>query len=139
MKELSYGVCPYRIRYNKIDILMIQALGRNDWGFIKGKVEPDEDEKETAVRECKEETGINIITEDLEDMFFSVQKRKNMGIFLVNAENVNTNTLNLCESEVSGIKWYTLGTEIEVQSNQVDVFNQIYEFISKFELGKDIQ
>ena len=30
------------------------------WDFVKGNVEKDETEKETAVREAKEETGLNV-------------------------------------------------------------------------------
>jgi len=58
MKEVSAGCIVYR-RNNKVYLLMI--LDRfGYWTFPKGKLEEGESLEETAVREVKEETGIDV-------------------------------------------------------------------------------
>ncbi|MCX7796665.1 MAG: NUDIX domain-containing protein [bacterium] len=58
MKEISSGCIAYR-KNGKIYLLMI--LDRfGYWTFPKGKVEDDESLEKTAVREVKEETGIDV-------------------------------------------------------------------------------
>ena len=40
------------------EILVVHRPAYDDWSFPKGKLEPDENEEETAVREVEEETGL---------------------------------------------------------------------------------
>ena len=49
------------------EILLGQAT-RNRWDIPKGQMEPGEDPKETAIRECEEEFGITAPYHDLEDL-----------------------------------------------------------------------
>ncbi|MFO8133292.1 MAG: bis(5'-nucleosyl)-tetraphosphatase [Thermoplasmatota archaeon] len=37
---------------------LLLRYGRGHWGFVKGNVEPGEDERETVLREAEEETGL---------------------------------------------------------------------------------
>jgi|ETNmetMinimDraft_2_1059921.scaffolds.fasta_scaffold04875_2 8-oxo-dGTP pyrophosphatase MutT (NUDIX family) len=55
MKELSAGMVVYNPRIKKFLVLEYDS----HWGFVKGGIEKGEDEKETAERELKEETGID--------------------------------------------------------------------------------
>ena len=67
MKEYSYGVCPYKIKKDKVQILLIQPKGHLEWGFIKGKIDSDETIQNCVKRECKEETNIDIETEEINE------------------------------------------------------------------------
>ena len=40
------------------EILIVHRPAYDDWSFPKGKLEPDENEEEAAVREVEEETGL---------------------------------------------------------------------------------
>ena len=40
------------------EILVVHRPAYDDWSFPKGKLEPDENEEEAAVREVEEETGL---------------------------------------------------------------------------------
>lgn len=53
-KELSAGMIVYNPRLKKFLLLEYSS----HWGFVKGHVEPGEDENKAAKRELKEETGI---------------------------------------------------------------------------------
>ena len=59
MYEKSCGAVVFTIINNKIKYLLIRNL-YGIYGFPKGHIEKDETEKETALREVKEEVGINI-------------------------------------------------------------------------------
>jgi 8-oxo-dGTP pyrophosphatase MutT (NUDIX family) len=61
------GVVPYQIRNNKIEVLLITA--RTDprkWIFPVGNVEPKENLRRAAIRECVEESGF--VVEDDKDL-----------------------------------------------------------------------
>ncbi len=55
----SSGAIVYKIEENEIKYLLIMLI-RGNWGFPKGHFEGEETEKETAVREIFEETGLNV-------------------------------------------------------------------------------
>ncbi len=59
-KEKSCGAIVYRYYNNDIYILMIQ-MNFGHWSFPKGHVEGIETEEQTAIREVKEETNIDVI------------------------------------------------------------------------------
>ena len=131
MKDHSYGVCIYRTAHNSIEVLMMQPKGSTQWGFIKGKIEKGEHTKECAVRECQEETGIVIDPRDLDNMFFKVSKRKNIGIFLVKEEYVDMSNIVLCEKETEDIKLYDLYGDIDIHKNQELILEDIRKYFSK--------
>lgn len=43
-----------------LEILLVR-YGHDHWGFPKGRMEPGETEEETAIREVREETGVEIV------------------------------------------------------------------------------
>lgn len=61
-KEKSCGAIVYRYLNGELYILMIQ-MNVGHWSFPKGHVEKNETEIETATREVKEETNIDIFVD----------------------------------------------------------------------------
>jgi len=59
MLETSAGAIVYTIINNEIYYLLIQDF-HNNWGFPKGHLENKETLVQAAIREIKEEVGINI-------------------------------------------------------------------------------
>ncbi len=59
-KEKSCGALVYRVERGKIKLLMLRHRKGGHWSFPKGHVEGNETEEETALREVKEETGLDI-------------------------------------------------------------------------------
>lgn len=56
LQEKSCGAVVF-IRKPELKFLLLQ-YEEGHWGFVKGNVESNETEKETVIRELKEETGI---------------------------------------------------------------------------------
>ena len=125
MKEYSYGVCPYKIKKGKVQILLIQPKGHTEWGFIKGKIEQDETIQNCVKRECKEETNIDIQINNLEDYFEQKNKRKDVGIFLINTKTLNLKNIKLQNGEVHRIKFFDLESDILVNKNQAEILESI--------------
>jgi len=57
MREKSAGAVIYREENGKIQYLVL-LYGAGHWDYVKGNVEPDEEEEETVVREAEEEAGL---------------------------------------------------------------------------------
>ena len=58
LKEKSCGAVIFHKKEELIRYLLLNYAAGH-WDFVKGNVEPNETEKETVVRELKEETGNN--------------------------------------------------------------------------------
>jgi len=61
MHEKSCGAIVYRKSHGNIEILLIKHVNSGHWSFPKGHVEGSETEIETAKREIKEETAIDVM------------------------------------------------------------------------------
>ena len=57
--EVSYGIIPFRCQLDVIDVLLVQHQAGH-WSFPKGRPGPKEHPIDTAQRELKEETGLNV-------------------------------------------------------------------------------
>lgn len=58
--EKSCGAVIYRKSGIDIEFITVKSKGNGHWGFPKGHVEEGESEKETAIREVFEETGLQV-------------------------------------------------------------------------------
>ena len=103
-KEKSCGAVIYRVNeFNKPEFLLLQHKNGGHWGFVKGHVENNETELETAKREILEETGLEISVFDnffREVITYSPKKytEKDVIYFLVN---------------------YNAGQEVKIQEEEI--------------------
>ncbi len=58
-KEKSCGAIIYKYIDNELYILILKH-NKGHWSFSKGHIEKDETEKDTAIREIKEETNLDV-------------------------------------------------------------------------------
>lgn len=128
MKQYSYGVCPYRVKNDNIQILLAQPKGHTEWGFVKGKIEDGETIAECAKRETFEETGLEIKINNLEDYFFQKNTKKDVGIFLINTRTLNLKKIKLKKSEIFLVKFFDLYSDIKINKNQSEILSQIREY-----------
>jgi len=103
-KEKSCGCII--IKDNKV--LLVNEKNRNFWGFPKGHMEQDETEIETALREIKEEVGLDVEIDSKKRYTLNYIIRDEIdktSVFYV-AYPKNTN-IKMQESEIEDIKWCT--------------------------------
>jgi bis(5'-nucleosidyl)-tetraphosphatase len=60
-KVESFGIVPFLKKEGVWKVLLILHREGNHWGFPKGKANPHETPLESATRELKEETGLNVV------------------------------------------------------------------------------
>jgi len=61
IEETSAGIVIFR-KENSKNLFLLLRYPSGHWDFVKGKMEKDESTHETAVRETKEETGIEDVS-----------------------------------------------------------------------------
>lgn len=104
--EKSCGAIVYRKFHGNIEILLIKNQNGGHWSFPKGHVEAGETEEQTALREIKEETGIDVI---LDTSFRKVNTyapkkeiTKDVVYFLAKATSYDYTPQ---EEEIARVKW----------------------------------
>jgi len=118
-RHISYGVLVFYIDRNNIKNFLLLKSNDNFWGFPKGHAEHGEDPKSAAVRELKEETGIDVNHEDLvkpvqywyEQPIKGVIQRKTAVLYPLQTYKQK---ILLQESEIKDHKWTTIEEAIEL-------------------------
>lgn len=109
-QEKSCGAIVYRQIGEKTQLLLIKHRYSGHWSFPKGHVEDGEHENETALREVKEETGLDITLQrgfrESVEYCPSPDVKKQVVYFLGIPSG---GTLRRQESEVSDICWLEIG------------------------------
>lgn len=127
-KEKSCGCII--IKNNKV--LLVYERNKNFWGFPKGHMENKENEIETALREVKEEVGL--------DVKIDTEKRYTLN-YIINNEIDKTTVLYLAipkneevimqESEIEKVKWCDFYEALNVLTfdNCKEIFKEVIEDI----------
>jgi len=119
MKEKSIGIIPYLIDDSGVSILLMKSSPNViQYDFVKGKIEIGETFKECCLREVKEEIGISILEEDLENFIEQLNKRKNIRLYYINWDKYIKTPFVLDNREVYRVEWFNLNRMPEVSKNQ---------------------
>ncbi|MBQ7834203.1 MAG: NUDIX domain-containing protein, partial [Ruminiclostridium sp.] len=108
--EKSCGAIVYRKFHGNTEILLIRHIKSGYWSFPKGHVEGDETEAETAMREIKEETNIDVLIDTgfRETVSFSPRRDTSKTVVYFVAKALNSDTKPQAE-EISEIRWVEIG------------------------------
>ena len=105
-QEKSCGAVIFRKHHGNTELLLIKHTNGGHWSFPKGHVEPGETEAQTALREVREETGleVQIDTSFREVVSYSPRKDtiKNVVYFLA---WVKSKEIRPQPEEVCQVKW----------------------------------
>jgi bis(5'-nucleosidyl)-tetraphosphatase len=107
--EKSCGAIVIRKFHGNTELLLIKNKSAGHWSFPKGHVENGESEIETATREVKEETNIDVIIDSSfrEVITYSPKKDTIKEVVYFMARAKNTNCMPQLE-EVSNVAWVAL-------------------------------
>lgn len=121
LHEKSCGAIVYRKFHGNTEILLIKHINSGHWSFPKGHVEGEETEVETARREIKEETSIDVIIDPTfrETVTYSPKKDtvKVVVYFLAKAKNVDFVPQ---EDEIAEIRWVDISYAGNILSYEND-------------------
>ncbi|KKL78852.1 hypothetical protein LCGC14_2020710 [marine sediment metagenome] len=118
--EKSCGAIVYRIEKEEIHILLVQ-MNRGHWSFPKGNIKRSETEDQTALRELKEETNLEIEifdgfkqpvsflseTNTLKDVIYILAKPKSL-------------IIHRQETEIRSIHWFKFEEALDILTYDKD-------------------
>lgn len=131
MKEKACGAVIYKYEEDELKFLLIKQT--NDvWGFSKGHVEENEEEIETALREIKEETNLDVeinseYRNSIEYIIDGKNILKQVVYFLATPK---TTDVKKQESEILEIKW--LNFEDSLNTLSYDNVKEVLKDAKKF-------
>ena len=104
--EKSCGAIVYRKFHGNTEILLIRHIKSGYWSFPKGRIEEGETEAQTAIREIKEETGLDVFVDTgfRETVTFSPRRDATKTVVYFVAKAKNGDVLPQ-EGEISDTKW----------------------------------
>ena len=113
-------------------VLLTKNLRGGHWSFPKGHVEPGETERDTAIREVREETGLNVeplSDKTIENIYKSSYDTVKTVLYFV-AETAPDAKLVPQPEEVSEIKWLPVSDVPAALTyrNDVRVFERALEY-----------
>lgn len=135
----TYGIVPYIVKKKDIQILLcLGVASSNKWGCLKGSKTRGESALECAKREFFEESSITIDIELFEDYFEQINLDKDIGVWLVNASNIDNldkyfekDTLKskYLSWENSKVKFFSLKELPKIKSKQKKLISNIKDFL----------
>ena len=127
LHEKSCGAIVYRKSHGNTEILLIKHINSGHWSFPKGHVEGNETEVETAIREIKEETAIEVMIDptvrETVSYYPKRDTQKTVVYFIGNAKNYDYIPQ---EEEISEIRWVDIGyaSNILTYENDKNIVNK---------------
>ena len=131
--EKSCGAIVYRKYHGNTEILLVRSIKSGHWSFPKGHVEEGETEEETARREIKEETGLDVLLDTgfRETVTFSPKRNtKKTVVYFVGI--ATSHELIPQQEEISELKWHEIGQAVSVLTYENDkmIVNKAKAFIA---------
>ncbi len=120
--EKSCGAIVYRKHYGNIEILLIKHLNSEHWSFPKGHVEENETEIETALREVKEETGLEVMLDPSfreTVTYFPRKDTQKVVVYFMGKAKCAYDFIPQ-EDEIAEIKWVDIGRALQMLTYEND-------------------
>ena len=119
---------------NKNNKILLVHHNAGHWDFPKGHIENGETEEQTAIREVKEETNIDIIIHNKYRYTTSYSPKENVmkEVVYFLAQNIDEDKKPQLE-EVSEVKWFTLEEAMNTitYENSKEILNKLKKDIEE--------
>ncbi len=137
-KEKSVGCIIYKTTQSGNTLfLIVHDVAHGNWGFPKGRIDSGESEQQTAIRESKEEVGLDLqikngFREEVQYYADSVQKHKTAVYFLAQVSEDSVIDYSI-SNEVDDHMWLTMYSAIGRVTfvNTALLIEKAYNFILK--------
>ncbi|WP_261368984.1 bis(5'-nucleosyl)-tetraphosphatase [Mycoplasma struthionis] len=107
-QEYSCGAIVFKIINDELNVLLVEQT-LNHWGFPKGHMEKNETKQQTAIREVKEETNIDIkLIDGFEEMNTYSPLPKTMKDVTYFVAYPTSFELIKQDSEIKVVSWYPI-------------------------------
>ncbi len=133
--EKSCGAVIFKRTDEDLQFLIISSKCDGHWGFPKGHVEEGESERKTAIREVKEETGLDI---DLVEGFrtkaqYTINEEINKEVVYFIGKMKDVTDVTIQDTEVSAYRWvdYNKATELITYKDSKSILNEAMNFLSQ--------
>lgn len=133
--EKSCGaIILYKERENRYKVLLVRNNNGKNYSFPKGHIEKGENEKETAIREIKEETGLDVrIVDNFREVsdYTPYGKIKKRVVFFM--AQAFTDKVDIQREELDSFKWVDLNVvdRICTYDNDLRVINHARKNLHK--------
>lgn len=132
-KEKSCGAVVYKYQNNQLLFLLIKSKQGHHFSFPKGHVENDETEVETALREIKEETNLDVVVDTGYRNVITYSPMENVlkdVVYFVATPNSDAKVIPQ-EAEVLSAKWlyYSQALKQVTHDNEKQVLIKAYEYL----------
>ncbi len=132
-KEKSCGAVVYKYQNNQLLFLLIKSKKGHHFSFPKGHVESDETEVETALREIKEETNLDVLVDTGYRNVITYSPMENVlkDVIYFVATPISEAKVIVQEAEVSSAKWlyYSQALKQVTHDNEKQVLIKAYEYL----------
>ena len=118
-----YGVIPERIKGTQLEYLVVLGRKAEKWSFPKGHPNENESARECAIREAKEETGLDFNIDN------SIPIRLATGIYYKVRVQDDVNPIPIDNREIMDCRWMSM-EELHKSRRNIDlsVFLRIYYY-----------
>lgn len=133
IKEKSCGAIVYKVENELLKFLILEH-NSGHFSFPKGHVEKDETEEETAIREIKEETNIDVEIDAGYRMISTYSPKEGIlkDVIFFLAEAISNDVIPQ-EEEIKSINWYSYDDSLSVLTYDVDkeLLKKAYNYLNK--------
>ncbi|MFC6274371.1 bis(5'-nucleosyl)-tetraphosphatase [Levilactobacillus tangyuanensis] len=132
--ENASGAVVYRLNGNTPEYLLLKSATSDFWGFPKGHVEGTETDVETAVREIREETALNVTVDESfqATVDYDMANGHHKHVVLYTAKVPANVTIERQQIEISQFGWfdYAAARERLTYDNLKDLLDQANHYLT---------
>lgn len=115
VKVTSCGCLVYRVGSTGPEVLLVKPRADRDvWGVPKGHREPCENDAACAVREVKEETGIDVVLEDMLPLAHRTSDDEEKTVVTFLAHPVGHAEAHAADGENADVRWFSLSLGLPI-------------------------